>query len=124
MSKTKKRIEIIRENLKELRHKLSKSELKEIKKHLYNIENKKELLESETTKKYLDELDKKILKLDEYNDDDDFEFKGIENVQDLFKILTIDECLVLMLEIIYEPTLVKSGYNNNYIEYRSKENKY
>ena len=27
-----------------------------------------------------------------------------------------------MLEIIYEPTLVKSGYNNNYIEYRSKGN--
>ena len=41
LSKTKKRIEIIREKLKELYHKLSKSELKEIKKHLYNIENKK-----------------------------------------------------------------------------------
>ena len=60
MSNTEKRIEIIREKLKELRHKLSKSELKEIKKHLYNIENKKELLKSETTKKYLDELDRKI----------------------------------------------------------------
>ena len=108
LSKTKKRIEIIREKLKELRHKLSKRELKEIKKHLYNIENKKELLESETTKKYLDELDKKILKLDEYYDDDDFEFRGIENVQDLFKIL------------IYKPTLVKSGYNNNYIQHESK----
>ena len=34
----------MREKLKELRHKLSKSELKEIKKHLYNIENKNELL--------------------------------------------------------------------------------
>ena len=108
LSKTKKRIEIIREKLKELCHKLSKSELKEIKKHLYNIENKTELLESETTKKYLDELDKKILKLDEYYDDDDFEFRGIENVQDLFKIL------------IYKPTLVKSGYNNDYIQYESK----
>ena len=112
MSKTKERIKIIREKLKELHHKLSKSELKEIKKHLYNIENKKELLESETTKKYLDELDKKILKLDEYyeddDDDDDFKFRGIENVQDLFKIL------------IYKPTLVKSGYNNNYIQYESK----
>ena len=102
------RIEIIREKRKELRHKLSKSELKEIKKLLYNIENKKELLESETTRKYLDEVDKKILKLDEYYDDDDFEFKGIENIQDLFKIL------------IYKPTLVKSGYNNNYIQYESK----
>ena len=122
MSKTKKRIETIRGKLKEFFHKLSKSEFKEIKKHLYNIENKKELIELETTKKYLDELDKKILKLDEYYDDDDFEFKGIENVQDLFKILTIDEYLALMLEIIYEPTLVKSGYNNNYIEYRSEGN--
>ena len=108
LSKTKKRLEIIREKLKELRHKLSKNELKEIKKHLYNTENKKELLESETTKKYLDELDKKVLKLDEYHDDDDSELRGIENVQDLFKIL------------IYKPTLVKSGYNNNYIQYESK----
>ena len=74
----------------------------------YNTENKKELLELETTKEYLDELDKKILKLDEYYDDDDFEFRGIEIVQDLFKIL------------IYKPTLVKSGYKNNYIQYESK----
>ena len=123
MSKTKERIETIREKLKELCRNLSKSELKEIKKHLYNIENKKELLESETTKKYLNELDKKMLKLDEYyDDDDDSEFKGIENEQDLFKILTIDEYLALMLNIIYEPTLVKSGYNNNYSEYRSEGN--
>ena len=45
--------------------------------------------------------------MDEYYDDD-FEFRGIENVQDLFKILD------------YQPTLVKSGYNNNYIQYESK----
>ena len=123
MSKNKKRIETAREKLKELHHKLSKSDLKKIEKHLYNIENKKELLESETTKEYFDELDKKILELDEYyNDDDDFEFKGVENVQDLFKILTIDEYHASMLKIIYEPTLVKSGYNNNYIEYRSEGN--
>ena len=111
MSKTKKRIETIREKLKEFSHKLSKSKLKEIKKHLHNIENKKELLELEATKEYIDELDKKILKLDEYYDDDDFEFRGIQNVQDLFKIL------------IYKPTIVKSGYNNNYTEYRSKGDK-
>ena len=104
MSKTKKRIKTIREKLKELRHKLSRSELKEIRKHLYKIENKNELLELETTKEYLDELDEKILE----SDDNDFEFIGIENVQDLFKIL------------IYKPIIVKSGYNNNYIEYRSE----
>ena len=31
----------MREKLKELRHKLSKSDLKKIKKHLYNIEKKR-----------------------------------------------------------------------------------
>ena len=61
--------------------------------------------------------------MDEYYDDDDFEFKGIENVQDLFKILTIDEYLALILEIIYKPAIVKSAYNNNYIEYRSEGDK-
>ena len=33
--------------------------LKKNKNHLYNIENKKELLESEITKEYFDELDQK-----------------------------------------------------------------
>ena len=48
--------------------------------------------------------------MDEYYNDDDDEFIGIENVQELFKIL------------IYKPTIVKSGYNNNYIEFRSEGN--
>ena len=39
-SKNKKRIDIIREELKESSYKLSKSELKEIKKNLYNIEKR------------------------------------------------------------------------------------
>ena len=99
MSKNIKRIETAREKLKELRHKFSKSDLKIIKKHLYNIESKKELLESEIIKEYFDELDKKFLQFDEYyndNDDDD-DFIGIENVQDLFQIS------------IYKPAIVKSG---------------
>ena len=44
-SKNKERIEVIREELKELSYKLLKSELKEIKKDLYQIENKKSSLE-------------------------------------------------------------------------------
>ena len=123
MSKNKKRIETARKKLKELRHKLSKSDLKIIKEHLYNIERKKELLESKIIKEHFDELDKKFLEFDEYyndNDDDDYDdndddddddFIGIENVQDLFKIS------------IYKPTIVKSGYNNNYNEHRSKGDK-
>ena len=59
-SKNKKRIDIIREELKDLRYKLSRSELKEIKKNLYNIEKRKQF-NSKRTNKYLDELDKKYL---------------------------------------------------------------
>ena len=40
-----KKIDIIRGELKELSYKLPKSELKEIKKHRYNIESKKGLLD-------------------------------------------------------------------------------
>ena len=75
-SENKKRIDNIREDLKDLCYKLSKSEYKDIKTNLYNIEK---------TSKYLDELDKKILKLDEYCDYDDYEYKGIKNIKDLFK---------------------------------------
>ena len=100
----KKIIETIRKKLNELRHNFPKSELKEIKNYLYNLENKNKL--SETSKKYLDELDKKVLKSDKYDDD----FIGIENVKDLFSILN------------YEPVLVRTGFNNNYLEYRSEGN--
>ena len=41
-SKNKKRINTIREELKDLSYKLPRSELKEIKKNLYNIEKRKQ----------------------------------------------------------------------------------
>ena len=53
--------------------------------------------------------------MDKYYHDDDFEFRGIRNIQDLFK-LSIDEDY-------YKPKLVKSSYNNNYIQYESKGDK-
>ena len=55
------------------------------------------------TKRYLDELDKKILKLDKYHDYDDYEYRGIKDIKDLFK-LSIDKDH-------YKPILVKSAYN-------------
>ena len=66
-------------------------------------------------RKYLDELDEKIRKLDKFYHDDDFEFRRIRNIQDLFK-LPIDEDY-------YKPTLVKSGYNSNYTQCESKGDK-
>ena len=61
-SNNKERIDNIREDLKDLSHKHSKSELKEIKTSLYNIEKRKKIC-SKKTNKYLDDLDKKIFKL-------------------------------------------------------------
>ena len=101
LSNIKERIEVIRKELNELRNNFSRSELKEIRNHLYNIENKNELVKS---KEYLDELDKKIIELNEL--DDDF----IENLRDLFNTLN------------YVPILIKAGYDNNYLEYRSEGN--
>ena len=110
-SKNKKRIDNIREDLKDLSYKLSKSELKNIKTKLYNIEKTKKI-SSNKTSKYLDKLDKKILKLDEYRDYDDYEYKGIKNIKDLFK--------TSIKKDHYKLKLVNSGYNNNYVEYESR----
>ena len=52
-NKNKTRIDEIREEIKELGHKLSKKELKEIEKNLYVIENKKGRLKSKKTKNIL-----------------------------------------------------------------------
>ena len=113
-SKNKERIDDIREDLKDLSYKLSKSELQKIRKNLYNIEKKNNLIKKKTNK-YLDELNKKILKLEKYHDHDDYEYRGIKNIKDLFK-LSIDKNY-------YKPILVKSDYNGNYIQYESKGDK-
>ena len=113
-SKNKKRIDDIRDELKDPTYNISKSESKEIKNSLYNIE-KRNIIGSIKSTRYLDELDKKILKLDKCHDYDDYEYKGIKDIKDLFK-LSIDKDY-------YKPTLVKSGYNGNYVQYESKGDK-
>ena len=114
-SKNKERIDIIREFLKDLSYKLSKSELKEIKTNLHNIEKRKQF-HLKRTNKYLDELDKKILKLDRYPQDyDDYEYKGVKDVRDFFKLSVNED--------YYKPKLTKSGYDNNYAQYESKGDK-
>ena len=107
-------MQYIRDELKDPTYNISKSESKDVKKSLYNIE-KRNIIGSKKSTRYLDELDKKILKLDKYHDYDDYEYKGINDIKDLFK-LSIDKDY-------YKPTLVKSGYNGNYVQYESKEDK-
>ena len=70
-SKNKKRIDDIKEELKNPTYNISKSESKDIKRTLYNIEKRKKI-SSRKTSKYLDELDKNILKLDKYHEYDDY----------------------------------------------------
>ena len=112
--KNKEKIDDIRKDLKDLSHKLSGSELEKIRENLYNIEKRKQS-DSKKTNIYLDELNKKIVKLEKYDHDDDYVYRGIKNLHDLFK-LSIDKDY-------YKPILVKSGYNNNYIQYESKGDK-
>ena len=112
-SKNKKRIDNIREELKNPKY-ISKSESKDIKRNLYNIEKQRKISLKKTSK-YLDELDKRILRLDKYHDYDDFEYKGIKDIENLFKI-SIDKDY-------YKPKLNKSGYNKNYAPYESKGDK-
>ena len=113
-SKNKKRIDDIREELKKTKYNILKSELKNIKSNLYNIEKQRKISLKKTSK-YLDELHEKILRLDKYHDYDDFEYKGIKDIENLFKI-SIDKDY-------YKPKLNKSGYNKNYAQYESKGDK-
>ena len=113
-SKNKKRIDNIREELKNPKYNVSKSESKDIKRNLYNIEKQRKISLKKTSK-YLDELDERITRLDKYHDYDDFEYKGIKDIENLFKI-SIDKDY-------YKPKLNKSGYNKNYAQYESKGDK-
>ena len=112
--KNKERIDNIREYLKDLSYKLSKDDLQKIRENLYNIEKTKQF-NSKKTNKYLNDLDEKILKLEKYHHHDDYEYRGIKNIKDLFK-LSIDKDY-------YKPILVKSGYNGNYIQYENRGDK-
>ena len=113
-SKNKKRIDDIREELKKPKYNISKSESKDIKRNLYNIEKQRKISLKKTSK-YLDELDERITRLDKYHDYDDFEYKGIKDIESLFKT-SIDKDY-------YKPKLNKSGYNKNYAQYESKGDK-
>ena len=113
-SKNKKRIDGIREELKNPKYNILKSELKYIKRNLYNIEKQRKISLKKTSK-YLDELDEIILILDKYHDYDDFEYKGIKDTENLFKT-SIDKDY-------YKLKLNKSGYNKNYTQYESKGDK-
>ena len=114
-NKNKTRIDEIREEIKELGHKLPRQELKEIKKKLYEIENKRDRLKSKKTKIYLNKLEERIYELNKYYDYDDVKYRGIRDIKDLFDLSISED--------YYKPIIVNSAFNNNYIQYESKGDK-
>ena len=114
-SKTKTRTENIREVVKELQHKFSKSKINVIKRNLYRIENKKSLSAPKKTEKYLLILEENLSKLKKYYDYDDVEYKGIKGVRDFFDSPTDEDH--------YKPIIINGTFNNNYIQYESRGNK-
>ena len=82
--------------------------------NLYNIEKQRKISLKKTSK-YLDELDERITRVDKYHGYDDFEYKGIKDIENLFKISIGKD--------YYKPKLNKSGYNKNYAQYESKGDK-
>ena len=69
----------IREYFNELRDRLLKTKIKETRRNLYDIENKKNLSNSKikNIEKSLFELERSLNKLKKYYDYDDIEYKGI-----------------------------------------------
>ena len=114
---SKARIEKVRKEFNESRHKFSKSKINEIRKNIYEKENEKNLFASKIkeTERNLTELEKNLSKTKKYYDYDDTEYKGIRVVKDLFD-LSIDEDY-------NKPIIVNGAFNNNYIQRESKGNK-
>ena len=79
-------IKMIKEDCNKLRDRFLKPKIKEIRRNLYEIENKKNVAKSkiEETEKNPLELEESLSKLKKYYDYDDIEFKGISDVGNLF----------------------------------------
>ena len=136
----KKKLKKLRKDFDELRHKFSKKEIDRYRKAFYVAKNKKYLFESELkkTNKNINELEKSLGfkkfhgdidsvdydDLDNYDDnydfadDDDDEYRKIGSIRRLFKGFDRD---------YYKPRKTDDGFagrKNNYIEYKSKGDKY
>ena len=104
-------MQAIKENKTPKQQPKNKKRIDSIREDLYNIEKTKQFNSKKTNKRF-NELEKKLLELEKYRNHDDYEYKRIKDIKDLFE-LSVDEDH-------YKPILVESGYNNNYVEYESK----
>ena len=112
------RIKKIREDFNKLRDRFLKSKIKEIRRNLYEIENKKNLSKSKIKEieQNLIELQKNLLKLNKYHDHDDIEYKGIRDIENFVGEFNEDY-------YYYEPIKTRNCFNGNYIKYESRGDK-
>ena len=77
------RIKKIREDVNKIRYRFLKPKIKEIRKNLYEIENKENLSKWKTKgiEQILTEWEESLFKLNNYYDYDDFEYKGIRDLR-------------------------------------------
>ena len=108
------RIKKIRESFNKLRDGFLKPKIKEIRRNLYEIENKKNISRSKIKKieQNLIELEESLFKLSKCFDYDDIKYKGIRNVENLFNQSTDED--------YYKPIKTDSAFDGNYIEYQGK----
>ena len=77
------RIKNIREDVNKIRYRFLKPKIKEIRKNLYEIENKENLSKWKTKgiEQILTELEESLFNLNKYYDYDNFEYKGIRDLR-------------------------------------------
>ena len=87
------RIKKIREDFNKLRDRFLKPKIKEIRRNLYEIENKKNLSKSKIKEieQNLIESEESLFKLNKYYDYDDIKYKEIRDVENLFNWSTSED---------------------------------
>ena len=117
--KIRDKISDIRVILSRLGDIVTKDDRVKIKKELYEIKNKKNLLDDEKEKVYdnLVELVNKLNKKEKYryHDHDDLDYHGIRDIENVFDNIDDDD--------YYKPILVKSSFDENYKCYESRGDK-
>ena len=110
------RIKKIREDFNKLRDRFLKPKMKEIRRSLYEIENKKNLSKSKIKdiEQNFIELEESLYNFNKYHDYDDIKYYGIRYIRNLFDEVDED---------YYKPIKTESAFNGNYIEYESKEDR-
>ena len=118
------RIKKIREDFNKSRGRILKPKIKETRRNLSEIENKKNLSKSKIKEieQNLIELKESLFKLNKYYDYDDIEYKGMRDVGNLFNKVAFNGVAFNQStdEDYYKPIKTNSTFNGNYIEYESK----